>query len=358
MALGNHQPFRRKRKPSIAIAGAGYIAVVHALAADSAGAKVTAVASASGKSARHLAGELDAKKVSPEALPAGAEFLIVATPPAQHAELAVQGLQAGASVLVEKPLATTLAEADRIVSAAVSAAAAVAGQSAKPGGVLRCAENLLHSPVWAQAVTLRAGLGPLTHLSLRTLQSPPDWGHFAQPLSAGGVLFDLGPHALALALGLADEPVLAVSASLSSTRQDGADDSAAVVLRFESGLRASIEISWVSEITVWEAQASSDSGVLRIELIPEVLLEHNGDSVAIALRHPQADATLEQFGYVDQLLDLISRDPNRPGQTAEQARSILEIICAAYQSAAHEGTEVQLPFDGDRSLTPMRLWKG
>ena len=188
--------------------------------------------------------------------------------------------------------------------------------------------------------------------------SPPDWGHFAQPLSAGGVLFDLGPHALALALGLADEPVLAVSASLSSTRQDGADDSAAVVLRFESGLRASIEISWVSEITVWEAQASSDSGVLRIELIPEVLLEHNGDSVTIALRHPQADATLEQFGYVDQLLDLISQDPNRPGQTAEQARTILEIICAAYQSAGQKGTEVQLPFDGDRSLTPMRLWKG
>ena len=355
MALGNHQPFRRKRKPSIALAGAGYIAVVHALAADSAGAKVTAVASAGGKSARHLAGELDAKKVSPEALPAGADFLIVATPPAQHAELAVQGLQAGASVLVEKPLATTLAEADRIVSAAAAAAAA---QSATSGGVLRCAENLLHSPVWAQAVTLRAGLGPLTHLSLRTLQPPPDWGHFAQPLSAGGVLFDLGPHALALALGLADELVLAVSASLSSTRQDGADDSATVDLRFESGLRASIEISWVSEITVWQAQASSESGVLRIELIPEILLEHNGEPVAIELRHPQADPTLEQFGYVDQLLDLISLDPNRPGQTAEQARTILEIICAAYQSAGQKGNEVQLPFGGDRSMTPMQLWKG
>ncbi len=350
MALGNHQSFRRKRKPSIALAGAGYIAVVHALAADSAGAKVTAVASAGGKSARHLAGELDAKKVSPEALPAGADFLIVATPPGQHAELALQGLQAGASVLVEKPLATTLAEADRIVAAA--------GQGAQVGAVLRCAENLLHSPVWAHAVSLRAGLGTLTHLSLRTLQPPPDWGHFAEPLTAGGVLFDLGPHALALALGLADEPVAAVSASLSSTRQDGADDSATVVLRFESGLRASIEISWVSEFTVWEAQASSETGVLRIELIPEVLLEHNGDSVAIALRHPQADATLEQFGYVDQLLDLISLDPNRPGQTAEQARTILEIICASYQSARHQGNEVQLPFNGDRSLTPMQLWKG
>lgn len=350
MAVGKRRSLRRTRKQSIALAGAGYIAVVHALAAESAGAKVTAVASAGGKSARHLAGELDARKVSPEALPAGADYLIVATPPDQHAALAVQGLQAGASVLVEKPLACTLAEADQIVQAAARAAGS--------GVVLRCAENLLHSPVWAQATARRVGLGLLTHLSLRTLQPPPDWGHFAEPLAAGGVLFDLGPHPLALALGLADEAVVAVSATLVSTREDGADDYATLALRFQSGLIATLEISWVSDLTIWEAQASSESGVLRIELIPEVLLEHNGEEVEVPLRHPQSDPTLEQFGYVDQLLDLISQEPEQFGQTAEQAREILEIICAAYSSAGCDGEEVALPFTGDRSLTPIQLWKG
>jgi predicted dehydrogenase len=350
MAVGKRRSLRRTRKQSIALAGAGYIAVVHALAAESAGAKVTAVASAGGKSARHLAGELDARKVSPDALPAGADFLIVATPPAQHAALALQGLQAGASVLVEKPLACTLAEADQIVQAAMSAAGS--------GAVLRCAENLLHSPVWAQATARRASLGPLTHLSLRTLQPPPDWGHFAEPLDDGGVLFDLGPHPLALALGLADESVVAVTATLTSTREDGADDHAEVGLRFQSGLRATLEVSWISEFTIWEAQASSESGVLRIELIPEVVLEHNGERVDVPLRHPDADATLEQFGYVDQLIDLISRSPDRPGQTAQQGREVLEIICAAYCSAGLDGREIALPFTGERSLTPMQLWKG
>jgi len=350
MPLGTQRSLRRTRKKSVALAGAGYIAVVHALAAHAAGMKVTAVASASGTSARHLAGELDARRVTPDALPAGAEFLIVATPPEQHARLTVQGLQAGACVLVEKPLATTLQEADLIVQ--------TAERLTSSGVVVRCAENLLHSPVWTQARSLRPGLGELTHLSLRTLQPPPDWGHFAKPLKAGGVLFDLGPHALALALGLADEPVVSVSANLRTSRSDLADDSASVTLRFKSGLIASLEISWVSEFTLWQAQASSESGVLRIELIPEVILEHNGEAVPVELKHPAADPNLEQFGYVDQLLDLISQNPDRPGQSAEQARYILEIICAGYYSAGIDNQEVALPFSGDRSATPMQLWKG
>lgn len=343
--------FRRRRPTTVALAGAGYISVVHALAAQAAGMQVRAVASGGGSSARHLAGELDARKVSPDALPDGADVLIVATPPHLHVLFALQGLAAGATVLVEKPLATTLAGADRVV-------AAVAALGDGGGDRLRCGENLLHAPAWRRARELRADLGTLTHLSLRTLQPPPDWGHFKEPLAAGGVLFDLGPHALALALGLADEPIVGVTGSLRSSRDDGADDHAEVHLRFASGLRASVEVSWVAEDTVWEAQASSDRGVVRLELLPEVLLERDGEPVVVAMRHPGVEPLLEQFGYVDQLLDLVGTDPGRPGQPVEDARTVLEVICAAYASAGLDGDEVALPFTGDRDLMPLELWLG
>lgn len=343
--------FRRSRPTTVSFAGAGYIAVVHALAAQATGLEVRAVASGHGSSARHLAGELDARKVAPDALPDGADVLIIATPPALHVQFALQGLAAGASVLVEKPLATTLADADRVV-------AAVAALDDDDAVRLRCGENLLHAPVWRRAVELRADLGTLTHLSLRTLQPPPDWGHFQRPLTDGGVLFDLGPHALALAIGLADEPVTAVSAALRSSRDDGADDHASVQLRFGSGLVASIEVSWVSEDTVWEAQAASELGVVRMELLPEVLVERDGEPVEVALRHAGVEPLLERFGYVDQLLDLVGTDPERPGQTAEDARAVLEVICAAYASAGDGGAEVAVPFTGDRRRTPMELWRG
>lgn len=339
---------RRRRGPSgtVALAGAGYIAVVQALAAQAAGLKVAAVASKGGSSARHLAGELDARRSRIEDLPAGADVLVVCTPPSSHVELALQGLAGGARVLVEKPLAPTLAEADRLVDALGD----------RPERA-RCAENLLHAPFWRVVQELRPRLGTLDHLSLRTCQPPPDWGHFALPLDAGGVLFDLGPHPIALALGVAAEPVVAVSAELTSTRDDGADDDATVRLRFESGLVAELRVSWTASTPTWDVQAASAQGVLRVELLPELLVEHDGEPIELPSRHEAADPRLEQLGYVDQLLDLIGGHDDR-GQSIEAARHVLEVICAAYASAGQQGGEVALPFTGDRDTTPLALWRG
>lgn len=344
MAFGRSTRRRRRSADTIALAGAGFIAVVHALAANDAGIKVRSVASAGGSSARHLAGELDARRCSVDQLPDGADLLVVATPPRSHVDLAIAGIDSGAAVLVEKPVAPTLAEADRLVDA-------VAGTA---GSRVTVGENLLHAPAWKAFVALRPTLGALGHLSLQTLQPPPSWGHFAQPLLDGGVLYDLGPHAIALALGAADEPLLGLNAELSSTRDDGADDAASVQLRFASGLVATVEVSWTSPEPSWQLQAASDTGVLRLELLPEVLLEHNGEPVGIADRHDATDPSIERFGYIDQLLDAVSDAPT--GQSPIAARGVLEVICAAYASAG-SGTEVPIPFTGDRTLSPQQLWK-
>jgi predicted dehydrogenase len=311
---------------------------------------VVAVASAGGTSARHLAGQLDARRVRPEELPDGADILVVATPPASHVDLTLVGMTAGASVLVEKPLATTLAGADRLVDA--EAALAADGTPV----VVRCGENLLHAPAWREVATRREGLGPLTHLSARTVQPPPTWGHFTEPLTAGGVLFDLGPHALALVLKLAGSEPVAVTAHLSSGRDDGADDEARVRIRFSDGLEAEVELAWTATEPHWALQASGTSGVLRLELFPEVVVEADGDEVRLPpLRHDAADPSLERFGYVDQLVDLAAGGVG--GQTLDGARRILEVISAAYASAGAGGTPVALPFAGDRSHTPLQLWR-
>lgn len=341
--------FRRERSTSVAIAGAGLMAVLHAVTAQQAGMKVTAVASRGGTNARHLAGQFDARRVSVDALPAGADVLVVATPPDTHEKYVLQGISAGASVLVEKPLTTTLASADRMV-------AAVEGPGA-PRVIV--AENLLSSPYWRAALAHRSSTGSLSHLSAVVVQPPPDWGHFLEPLTAGGVLFDLGPHPISLVLGTAMEDVVAVSAELSSRRADGADDQASVQIRFTSGLVATIELSWNSPDTQWSVQAASDDMVVRLEFSPETLVELNGEPVTVAISGAGADPRLETMGYLDQLLsiDPIATVPEPgSGQSVRQARDVLEVICAAYASAGRNGAEVPLPFDGARDLTPMQLW--
>lgn len=331
----------------MALAGAGAMGAVHALAADAAGLEVVAVASAGGESARHLAGQLEARRTSPVDLPAGADLVVVATPPDSHAALALQCVRAGAGVLVEKPLAATLAEADLLVTVATEG----------PGRLV-VAENLLHAPAWRAVRHHGTGLGTLTHVSARTLQPPPNWGHFTRPLTVGGVLFDLGPHPVALVLELVGTAPVAVAAELRSSRVDGADDEAEVRLRFADGTVVSVEVSWTAPEPVWDLQVAGTTGVVRLELFPDTTVERDGEPVALpAPRYARAaDPSLETFGYVDQLVDLATA--GGAGQSAAAAATVLEVITAAYSSAGRGGSEVALPFAGDRTLTPMQHWRG
>ncbi|MEO5725318.1 MAG: hypothetical protein ABIQ39_15070, partial [Ilumatobacteraceae bacterium] len=257
---------------------------------------------------------------------------------------------AGAAVLVEKPLCRTLAEADLIVAAA----------HAHQQHVLY-AENLAYAPVINELVGRVAALGQLEHLEVRTIQALPTWGDFTSDEWGGGALFDLGVHPLAIALLVAaaageGRPV-AVTAQLRGGEGHNSDEHADVTLQFASGLHAHVVSSWQGgPTTVWDVQVASATGVLRADLMPTPTLELNGEAIALPpITAPVA--AVEQFGYVAQLKALVddSADGRTPTMSAAFGRDVLQVVCAAY-SAAGSGTAVALPFAGPRHLTPLELW--
>lgn len=343
---------------SLSFAGSGYITVAHGLAVAAVpGTTVTAVASRDGAHAAERARQLGARPCTYGELPAGAEVVVVATPPSRHARDALQALKAGAAVIVEKPLCTTLVDADALVAAAGSA-----------GSRLGYAENLAFSPIVRAALDLIAGLGPLRHLEVRALSSRPTWGGFLAPSWGGGVLFDLGVHPLAIALlavdasaGPGEAPsITSVSARLSHAPDLEVDDDAEVEVTFSTGLQAQVVASWSREQPEWDLQAASDSGVVRAELLPALLLEHNGQPVALPDVPPSIEIPqIEQFGYRAQLQELLAdfTAGRTPAMSAEFGRTVLEVVCAAYQSAGDGGRPVELPFAGPRDLTPLELWR-
>jgi predicted dehydrogenase len=286
--------------------------------------------------------------VTYEQLPGGADAVIVATPPACHADDTVTALDAGAAVLVEKPLATMLADADRIVAA-----------SERTGLPVVYAENLAFSPVVLRAVELIRTIGPLRHLTVRALQPAPEWGGFLEPAWGGGVVFDLGVHPLALALVVAgDDPLRTVSATLDAGDRT-VDEHASVTLHFASGLDATVESSWRHPSAEWDLQAASDTGVVRAELQPEVSLEHDGEPVELPAGTPGVDPRLEHLGYVAQLGALRDAFEGRPTWCdARFGRHVLDIVAAAYTSAGQDGAAVPVPFTGPRDRTPLELWRG
>jgi predicted dehydrogenase len=330
---------------SLAFAGAGFISVVHGLAARHLGAPVVAVASRTGERARERAAELRAAAVTFEELPAGADAVIVSTPPAQHRAMTLAALDAGCAVLVEKPLASTLADADAICA------------HPRADRVVY-AENLAFAPVVRRFVAEARRLGALTHLEARTVQSLPTWGGFTTVEWGGGALLDLGVHPLAIVL-LAAAPAqpVAVRAELagSPAGAHATDEHAEVSLRFDTGLVATVVSSWRGgPVPSWDAQASSATGVARMELFPNLALELSGDALHLAAPSTEPPQ-IEAFGYLDQLRTLVEGTPHAMG--AEFGRHVLDIVCGAYQSAGLDGAWVDLPFEGPRDRPPLALWR-
>lgn len=323
------------------------ISVIHALAAEAAGLPVVAVASRSAERSQERAGQLKAQACSYRELPAGADAVVVATPPSVHTAQALAASAAGAAVLVEKPLATTLADADALVAAE------------QAGARIVYAENLAFAPVVQAALSLAATMGSLGYLEVRALSPRPTWGDFLEPQWGGGALFDLGVHPLALALLIAgdDEPV-EVTALLSSSEGLAVDDHAEVLVRFASGLVARVEASWRHHDVVWDLQASSDTMVVRADLLPAVALECNGEPVPVTGPPAGVDPMVFDLGYVDQMRALAAATAGQPSPIdAAFGRRVLDVVCGAYASAG-SGGPVALPFAGSRERTPLDLWRG
>lgn len=107
------------------VLGGGFMARVHAAAAQAAGSPIIALASSTPDRAAAAASRLGAARVEPDAaaLIAASDIDVVhvCTPNATHAPYALAALEAGRHVVCEKPLATTAADARRLVEAAAHA---------------------------------------------------------------------------------------------------------------------------------------------------------------------------------------------------------------------------------------------
>ena len=339
----------RDAPKSIALYGAGMISAAHAGAAGLLDLNVSAVASRTVDRAISRAAELHTTAMTYDELPAGADIVVVSTPPQCHAGDAIRMLDAGASVLLEKPLCTTLDQAD-----ALMAAAAAHDQR------IMYAENLGYAPVVQAMLIMCHRVQAPTSIEVRAIQSLPTWGNFTSDEWGGGALFDLGAHPLALAVMLAaPAKVIGVSANLEGGEGHNSDEQADVILHFDTGLTAHVVSSWkgTGEST-WDAQYSSPNDVIRMEIFPEPKLEHNGDHIDVPTF--TTGPYLEPLGYVAQLkafVDDISNG-NEPLMSVAFGHHIMHITLAAYRSAGRDAALEPVPYNGPTDKTPLQLWHG
>ena len=113
------------------------------------------------------------------------ELVSIATYSDSHAEYAIAAMEAGAHVFVEKPLATTVADAERVVEVAQAT-----GRKLVVGYILR------HHPSWVRMIEEARALGGpwVFRLNLNQQSSGPTWeGHKALMRTTSPIV-DCGVH--------------------------------------------------------------------------------------------------------------------------------------------------------------------
>ena len=343
--------FGVQRRPDVVLFGAGMIAGVHAAACQSLDWPIRAVASRNAERASDLARTVGARPCSFDDVVAErqGDIAIVATPPASHVDDAIRLLDAGYQVVVEAPIACSLAEADRLIDA-----------ERRVGRQVLYSEHLVASPVIDGLLADVVGIGTLTHLSARAIQAPPTWRTATGQEWGGGALFDLGVHPVGVTLRTAMQAGAGPPEHLTALVTDASTERehATVRLHFAAGLVAAIVVGWQPGATPdWDVQASSASGVLRAELYPQPSLERNGEPINTGLRRVIGPSLVDDYGYAPQLKRFWTNiRTGRPvPATSELGRQVLEVISAAHWSAGRNAIEVPLPFRGPRAQTPLRL---
>ncbi len=243
-----------KKKLRAAVIGVGYLGQFHAekLAA-APGVELTAVVDADPARARSIAAKHGcAAHDDPRAVLGGVDLVSIAVPTAQHHDVALPFLEAGVHVLVEKPIATSLAEADALLAAA------------KKGGALLAVGHLQRfNPAFR---ALLDALGKPLFIECERLSS------FKQRGIDVDVVLDLMIHDLDLVLSMAKSELAQVSACGFQVLTDSIDI-ASVRLEFADGCVANLSASRVSQqpvrkLRVFQADgyASADlqAGKLRI----------------------------------------------------------------------------------------------
>ena len=192
------------------------------------------------------------------------DAVIVATPPALHAEMTRAAVAAGLPVLVEKPLTLDGDEAEALVDFVGA-----------EGGLVWVGHTHLFHPAYRELKKRAQGLGRVT--AMRATAGA--WGPFRADTP---VLWDWGSHDVALCLDLLGRtPETATAGHLDSRRtDDGMGEILRLVLRFSGDVGADIEIGNLMTERHRRFEAYFEGGMLAYDDTLDDKLVHHPEATA------------------------------------------------------------------------------
>jgi predicted dehydrogenase len=314
----------------VAVVGVGHLGQHHArLLASLDGVELVGVADTRPGRAEEIAAKYATRAfTAPEQLAGLVDAVTIAVPTTSHVDVALPFVEAGVAVLVEKPIASSLADADRLLAAA-----------ARRGTLLAAGHTERFNPAVAAAVPL---VRDPRFIEIHRI------GTFPERSLDIDVIFDLMIHDLDLLLAVVRSEVVSIEAVGVNVLTPRADIANAR-LRFASGCIANLTASRISRDRVRKARFFQSSSYVSIDYAAQEvdvyrLVSQDGGRPAIEGGRLEVanDEPLRR-----ELADFVEaiRTGRPAGVTGQAGRDALALatrvadaMAAAMQETAHRGT--------------------
>lgn len=229
----------------IGIAGAGHFGRYHALKVAEAGrAELVGVHDPDSERAKTVGWETGAPHLDFADLLAASDALVIASPADTHHAIAAAALRAGKHVLVEKPIAATLAQADDLAALAADRKLVLqVGHLERFSAAFGAMEGKLGAPLYIEATRIAPFKPRGTDVS---------------------VILDLMIHDLDLILSLVASPIESVDAVGAAVASEHADIANARI-RFVNGAVATITASRIAARTERRMRVFAQDGYLAMD---------------------------------------------------------------------------------------------
>jgi predicted dehydrogenase len=243
--------------------------------------------------------------------------VLIASPSATHAALALPYIEAGIATFIEKPMATSVADAERIQAAAN-----------RSGAVVFVGHLHLHNPAFLAALKVLPALGAVRYVHCHSANG--------NPRADCSVLWDWLPHHLATARAVfGRNPVVAQCWTLAD-----APLCQAAVSRYDFGGVSLVSmVSWLSPVSRQQMTIAADKGSLFFDDKAErKLIVHGPDGRA---SYPAYDNSLPLTDELQAFVAAVRSGIADPSHVALGV-AIAQAIAAAEDSMAAHGAAVDI----------------
>lgn len=269
------------------------------------------------------------------------EAVVVATPVFTHYALAKKALLAGKHVLIEKPMTSSVAEADELIELA-----------AQKGLTLMCDHTFLYTGAVQKMKELittgvigTAGYFDSTRINLGLFQADVN------------VLWDLAPHDLSILTYLIeDEPVSINATGISHTR-NSIENIAYMTVNYQSNFIAHFNCSWTSPVKVRQTLIAGDKKMILyndLEPSEKVRVYDTGyvhksdeDKKQIMVDYRTGDVYIPKLSGKEALAgvaeDFVQSvlQKRKPLSNAFLGRAVVNILEASQKSIKAQGKEIK-----------------